>query len=568
MGRFVLTATELIAQPSYGGKMHKLNALLLLCLALVFAANVQAQSNSGVNNAELNGNYAFTFSGFTGNSGGSSVFGAVGRFTADGSGNITNGELDTNGVGPGAALAAQAFTGTYAIGADNRGVMTLNIPGGAKLAFAMMADVNAYGTTSSMTFSSANYSVSDTSTGRGTLNFSFSIGGSPFSLNYAFYFVNAGKLFVMGTDPVSASTPLLNGVVLRQQIPAGGFSNAALNGGMVIYLTGFTFCGNGSARSSDALAGLSTTDGNGALNIIFDENCGGISNSISGLSGTYSVASNGRTSIAVANGAVAYLVSPNQAFLFSTDSSVVSGFGEPQAAMSFTNSALNGNYAGVAATPASFGVQVFSGEFAADGASPTGNMTGTEDIGASSGPVSGAAFQAAYAISSSSANGRGTMTVASGEGGNAVIYMISATAFVAVSLNDPNPAVLLFEQSATSPPPTPTLTSLTLSPATVTGGNSSTGTVTLSGPAPSGGAQVALSSSDTSVATVPSSVTVTAGATSATFTVNTSAVTASTTVTISAAYAGVTKTASLTVNPAPPPPPTLSSLTLNPSTVI
>jgi len=426
-------------------------------------------------------------------------------------------------------------------------------------------DVNAYGTTYSMTFSSANYSVSDTSTGRGTLNFSFSIGGSPFSLNYAFYFVNAGKLFVMGTDPVSASTPLLNGVVLRQQIPAGGFSNAALNGGMVIYLTGFTFCGNGSARSSDALAGLSTTDGNGALNITFDENCGGLSNSISGLSGTYSVASNGRT---VANGAVAYLVSPNQAFLFSTDSSVVSGFGEPQAAMSFTNSALNGNYAGVAATPASFGVQVFSGEFAADGASPTGNMTGTEDIGASSGPVSGAAFQAAYAISSSSANGRGTMTVASGEGGNAVIYMISATAFVAVSLNDPNPAVLLFEQSATSPPPTPTLTSLTLSPATVTGGDSSTGTVTLSGPAPSGGAQVALSSSDTSVATVPSSVTVTAGATSATFTVNTSAVTASTTVTISAAYAGVTKTASLTVNPAPPPPPTLSSLTLNPSTVI
>src|SRR5947208_13517849 len=90
MGRFVLTATELIAQPSYGGKMHKLNALLLLCLALVFAANVQAQSNSGVNNAELNGNYAFTFSGFTGNSGGSSVFGAVGRFTADGSGNITD----------------------------------------------------------------------------------------------------------------------------------------------------------------------------------------------------------------------------------------------------------------------------------------------------------------------------------------------------------------------------------------------------------------------------------------------------------------------------------------------
>src|SRR5207302_6901180 len=123
------------------------------------------------------------------------------------------------------------------------------------------------------------------------------------------------------------------------------------------------------------------------------------------------------------------------------------GFGEPQAAVSFTSSALNGNYAGVAATPASFGVQVFSGEFTANGASPTGNITGTEDIGASSGPVSGAAFQAAYSVASSPTNGRGPMTVSSGTGGNAVIYMISASTFVAVSLNDPNPAVLLFELS-------------------------------------------------------------------------------------------------------------------------
>src|SRR5204863_193630 len=163
--------------------------------------------------------------------------------------------------------------------------------------------------------------------------------------------------------------------------------------------------------------------------------------------------------------------------------------------------------------------------------------------------------------------GRGTMTVSSGTGGNAVIYMISASTFVAVSLNDPNPAVLLFELSPTSSPSV-TLSTLSLNPTTVTGGDSSTGTVTLSGPAPSGGAQVALSSNDTSVATVPSSVTVAAGATSATFTVSTSAVSASTTVTITAAYAGITKTASLTVNPAPPPPPTLTSLTLNPTTVI
>jgi len=118
------------------------------------------------------------------------------------------------------------------------------------------------------------------------------------------------------------------------------------------------------------------------------------------------------------------------------------------------------------------------------------------------------------------------------------------------------------------PPPVgggATLTSVGLNPTSVTGGSSAMGTVTLSGPALTGGAAVSLSSSSTATATVPASVTVAAGASSATFTVSTSAVTTSTSVTISASYAGVTQTASLTV--APQALPTLSSLTLNPTTV-
>jgi hypothetical protein len=106
-----------------------------------------------------------------------------------------------------------------------------------------------------------------------------------------------------------------------------------------------------------------------------------------------------------------------------------------------------------------------------------------------------------------------------------------------------------------NPPGSPTLSSVTLNPPSVTGGSSSTGTstgtVTLSGAAPSGGAAVTLSSSNTSAATVPASVTVAAGNTSATFPVSSSAVATSTPVTISASYAGLTKTASLTVNPQP-----------------
>src|SRR6266404_9525068 len=112
-----------------------------------------------------------------------------------------------------------------------------------------------------------------------------------------------------------------------------------------------------------------------------------------------------------------------------------------------------------------------------------------------------------------------------------------------------------------------TLSSVGVNPTSVTGGSPSTGTVTLSAPAPSYGVTVNLSSSvTTATATVPASVTVAAGATSATFTVGTSAVTTSTSVTITASYAGATKTSSLTVLPAQASP-TLSSVTLNPTTV-
>ncbi len=619
--------------------MRTLKVHLLLCFALLFASTVHGQTNTGVNNAALNGNYAFSFSGVSGNGTVSSVYAAVGRFTADGAGTLNSGELDTNGVGAGVALVAQPFTGTYSISADNRGVMTLNFSGGsAKLAFVMMAngnarfikfdasggagtigsgtmekadttaystariagdyafgaagfdnannraaiagrftsngagtltnaagDVNAYGTDYPMNFTAANYTVSNTATGRGSMHLAFTFGGAPASLNFVTYVVNSGKLFAMEGDTVTTATPLLNGAVVQQQIPAGGFSNASLNGDMVIYLTGLSMCGSASGVPK-AVAGLLTTNGNGALSLTYDENYCRAPNSVTGAAGTYSVSSNGRASIRIGGyNLVAYLVNSNQIFLFVSDANVLFGFGEPQAPLTFSNSALKGTYAGFATNPVDFGVVVFSGEFSADGVTSTGNISGTEDVGAPSGAVSGASFKATYSVGSSPTNGRGTMMVTSGTGGNAIIYMVSGSKFVALPLNDPNPAIWDFELSST--PASLSLSSLSLNPASVTGGNSSTGTVTFSGVAPAG-AQVTLSSSDTSVARVPTSVTVAAGATGATFTISTSVVATSTSVTISATYGGVTKTAALTVTPATPPAPTISSLTLNPSSVL
>jgi thermitase len=114
-------------------------------------------------------------------------------------------------------------------------------------------------------------------------------------------------------------------------------------------------------------------------------------------------------------------------------------------------------------------------------------------------------------------------------------------------------------------PTQPSLSSLSLNPTSVVGGNSSTGTVTLTAPAPSGGFVVNLSSSNTNVATVPSTVTVPAGATSANFTVSTQAVSSATSVTITASAGGVSRTATLTVNPSPSV--TLQSLTISPTSV-
>ena len=91
------------------------------------------------------------------------------------------------------------------------------------------------------------------------------------------------------------------------------------------------------------------------------------------------------------------------------------------------------------------------------------------------------------------------------------------------------------------------LAGLTLDRTSVVGGTNAVGTVTLTAPAPSGGAAVALASSQSAVASVPASVVVAAGATSATFTVSTAATKKNAVATISASYAGVTKTTTIKV---------------------
>ena len=118
----------------------------------------------------------------------------------------------------------------------------------------------------------------------------------------------------------------------------------------------------------------------------------------------------------------------------------------------------------------------------------------------------------------------------------------------------------------------PVVSSLALNPTTVVGsGVYSTGTVTLSGPVPStsDGVQVTLASSNPNAATVPSQpISIPAGSTTGTFIVTSQAVTSSAAATITAtatANGSGSAQAILTVNPVATG---LTSLTLNPTSVV
>jgi hypothetical protein len=101
-----------------------------------------------------------------------------------------------------------------------------------------------------------------------------------------------------------------------------------------------------------------------------------------------------------------------------------------------------------------------------------------------------------------------------------------------------------------------------MNPNTVVGGQASVGTVNLVEAAPTGGVSVNLSSSNTSVVTVPSTVLVPAGEISATFNASTVPVVADTNVTITGTFGAASASDVLTVTAAGP-----LSVALNPSSV-
>jgi uncharacterized repeat protein (TIGR03803 family) len=115
------------------------------------------------------------------------------------------------------------------------------------------------------------------------------------------------------------------------------------------------------------------------------------------------------------------------------------------------------------------------------------------------------------------------------------------------------------------------VTSIRLNPTTVTGGSNSTATITIASPAPSGGSEVLISKSQNPPCPppliLPNSVSVPAGSTSTNFAVGTTSVTSSCAAQVFAQSGAATVSATLTVNPGGSSGLTVSSVTLNPTSV-
>jgi hypothetical protein len=232
-------------------------------------------ARSTVNNSELSGQYAFLLSGFDAKG---NPLAIAGKFTADGNGNITGGVIDTNGTGLTAPLANASLSATtYAVGADNRGKLTLTSP------------------SSSGTYTIALNNISSGVAGGG----------------YITEFDSSGQSL---TGQFALQTP-------------AAFNTPSIANGFAFGMDGFA--ANNTAAQLVHRGSIGEIQFSGAGGIVSAEYLSTGSGSITPvvpLSGTVSIASNGRgtLSLALPSGGgtvnfVAYVVSSGKLFLLSSD---------------------------------------------------------------------------------------------------------------------------------------------------------------------------------------------------------------------------------------------------------
>jgi len=240
-----------------------------------------------------------------------------------------------------------------------------------------------------------------------------------------FYAVSSSQLLAVNAD----SGPFVSGEWDLQSMPAGGggFTQASLNGNMVLHLNGLSLVGTASTVSVET----ATADGNSSLAITFFEDRAGAMQISSTYACTYDIEPNGRVTLSSDTQScggtppVFYLTNLNTGFIVDDSPGVDAGSFEPQSAGPFSNATLTGSFFGGMEEVAIQGVQAEVDAVAADG---NGNMTGDTDISSASAQDAGTPFPAATCT----VNSDGSFSVSSSDGAVAGI-IISSTKFVMFS---------------------------------------------------------------------------------------------------------------------------------------
>lgn len=300
-------------------------ASLPLVLLVVYA--------TGVNDGELNGPYAYLFQGYDDVAAGVLAYqtATVGSFTANGAGVLSAGEFDANhqsSTPSGTTVATQNFIGTYEIGSDNRGLITITV-------------INSDGTTGAST----------------TYAISVNAPVSPSTISTQGDLIEFDGNQLVGTRG--------SGTLLAQTASA---ITAGLKGSYAFGFYGDTPCLVSCALNLNlfgpaATVGQFTTDSaNSTITGLADANVASVNFASTQLSGSYGAADqNGRVQLVLANATdpggvypsnyAAYIVNANELLIMSTDehSAYILQAGTAQLQSTpggFTSASLNGPLVG------------------------------------------------------------------------------------------------------------------------------------------------------------------------------------------------------------------------------
>jgi len=346
----------------------------------------------------LNGQYAFSFTGTTSTDNANGFYAAIGSLTADGNGNITAGEEDFVDIANPAPHSA-TLTGTYTIGNDGRGTVTLTssdtgigVVGKQTLSIAVVSPQHAL----VIAFDSS-------ATSSGSLDLQTASNFSLSSISGGYSFIFSG-FDVITPIPPAPFLPLNFGGVMTAD-GAGNFTNVVqdVNDG-----------GTVTANSSPGPGTFTAPDSSGRGMATF---------------GSFAAACSPPTAF------VYYVVNSATLRFIETDNlcGITVGSAFAQGTAAFSNASLSGNFAFTLAGKTKAGAPLVAGGlFTSNG---SGSITsGTMDVN-SSGTVTSGTPSGTYAVAS---NGRGTLSFSSGTVGGLSQFATYLTSSQGVLLFDLN----------------------------------------------------------------------------------------------------------------------------------